>query len=322
MDKNKLETRNLKLIWENFSEKIIPLSGLFFICLLLSIASPYFLTVSNILAIGVQTTVIALLGIGVTFVIITAGIDLSVGSILGFSAIMTTYFMANITNVYLAILVGLASGTIAGLVNGIITTKGKIHPFIATLGMMGIARGMALIISGGTPISGLPQIYSFLGSGRIFGIPVPVIILIVFSVIAHIILTKTKLGRYTYAMGSNKEATRLSGINVDKYRTYVFGISGFMAALGGIVQSSRLITGQPTAGQGYELDAIAAAVIGGTSLLGGRGSITGTLIGAFIMGVLRNGANLLNVSEFVQQVVIGVIIVAACIYDRYNRDLS
>lgn len=186
--------------------------------------------------------------------------------------------------------------------------------------MMGIARGLALIITGGIPVSGLPSEFDFMGAGKIFGFfPVPVFILIIVAIIAHLILSKTRIGRYTYAIGSNAEATRLSGVKVDKYLIIVFTISGLMASLGGIVQASRLVTGQPTAGTGYELDAIAAAVIGGTSLLGGEGSILGTIIGALIMGVLRNGANLLNISEFIQQVLIGIIIISAVIYDRHRR---
>lgn len=318
------ETKNNKInkfkaLFSNFSEKLIPFTGLIIIGIILSIASPYFLTINNLLAIGVQTTVIALLGIGVTFVIITSGIDLSVGSILGLSGIVTTLSMSSGLNMYSAIIVGLLAGTLAGVINGIVTAKGKIHSFIATLGMMGIARGITLLLTGGIPVSGLPAGFDFMGSGKILGFPVPIIILILAAVVAHIVLSKTKIGRYTYAIGSNKEASLLSGINVDKYMIIVFGISGFMASLAGIVQASRLITGQPTAGTGYELDAIASAVIGGTSLLGGEGSISGTIIGALIMGVLRNGANLLNISDFIQRIVIGVIIIAAVIYDRHRR---
>lgn len=316
------EKKDLKLFISKFSEKIIPFTGLIIISLILTIASPYFLTVDNLLAIGVQTTVIALMGIGVTFVIITAGIDLSVGSILGLSGIVATLTMANGLNMYLAILLGLITGLVAGFINGFITAKGKIHAFIATLGMMGIARGTSLLLTGGIPVYQLPPEYDFLGAGKLFGIPVPLIILIFFTIIAHIVLNKTKIGRYTYAIGSNKDATLLSGINVDKYTMIIYSISGLMAGLAGVVQSSRLITGQPTAGTGYEMDAIASAVIGGTSLLGGEGSIIGTIIGALIMGVLRNGANLLNISEFVQRIVIGVIIIVAVIYDRKRREKS
>ncbi|QTL99621.1 ribose ABC transporter permease [Iocasia frigidifontis] len=317
------EKKDLKLFISKFSEKIIPFTGLIIISLILTIASPYFLTVDNLLAIGVQTTVIALMGIGVTFVIITAGIDLSVGSILGLSGIVATLTMANGLNMYLAILLGLITGLVAGFINGFITAKGKIHAFIATLGMMGIARGISLLLTGGIPVYQLPPEYDFLGAGRLFGIiPVPLVILTVVAVLAHIVLSKTKIGRYTYAIGSNKDATLLSGINVDKYTMIIYSISGLMAGLAGVVQSSRLITGQPTAGTGYEMDAIASAVIGGTSLLGGEGSIIGTIIGALIIGVLRNGANLLNISEFVQRIVIGVIIIVAVIYDRKRREKS
>ncbi len=312
-----------KLFIGKFSEKLIPFTGLIVISILLSIASPYFLTVNNLLAIGVQTTVIAILGIGVTFAIITAGIDLSVGSILGLSGIVATLTMANGLNMYLAILLGLLTGAFTGFINGFVTAKGKIHPFIATLGMLGIARGTSLLLTGGIPIYKLPPGYDFLGAGKLFGkVPVPLVILTIVAIIAHVVLSKTKIGRYTYAIGSNKDATLLSGINVDKYLMIVYSISGLMAGLAGVIQSSRLITGQPTAGTGYELDAIASAVIGGTSLLGGEGSIIGTIIGALIMGVLRNGATLLNVSDFVQRIVIGIIIIAAVIYDRQRRSKS
>jgi len=306
----------------SIKKKLVPLSGLLFIVVVLSFLTPHFLTVNNLFAIGVQTSVIALLGLGVTFVIITAGIDLSVGSVLALSAITTTYSMSLGVNIFLAIIIGLITGAICGLISGLVTSLGKIHSFIATLGMMGIARGSALLITGGQPVSGLPQNFTFIGRGSLGPVPVPVIILIVVALSTHFILTKTKVGRYTFALGSNKEAARLSGINIVKYKTLVFVISGFMAGMGGIVEASRLGIGQPTAGQMYELDAIAAAVIGGTSLLGGVGSISGTIIGAFIMGVLRNGTNLLGISYFVQEIIIGVIVIIACVYDRQTRTVT
>ncbi len=250
-----------------------------------------------------------------TFVIITAGIDLSVGSILAFSGVVLAWAMQSGVPLPLALLIGLAVGLVCGLVNGLLITFGKLPPFISTLGMMSVARGAALLFTQGRPISGFSGNFRFLATGEIFYIPTPIIIMIFVYIVAHYLLTHTKLGRYTYAMGGNEEAAVLSGVSVRMYKTIVYGLCGMLSGLAAIILTARLNSAQPIAGIMYELDAIAATVIGGTSLVGGEGTIMGTLIGALIMGVLRNGLNLLGVSSFVQQTVIGSVIIIAVLID-------
>lgn len=291
------------------------LLGLIGLCVVLWILTPHFLTVSNLLNVAQQTSINAIIAVGLTFVIITAGIDLSVGSILAFSGVVLASALQAGCPIPLALLVGLAVGMACGLVNGVLISFGRIPPFISTLGMMSVARGSALLYTGGRPISGFSESFRFLATGKIFFIPAPVVIMIVVYLIAYFVLNRTKFGRYTYAIGGNEEAAILSGINVKLYKTMVYGICGMLSALGAIILTARLNSAQPIAGMMYELDAIAATVIGGTSLMGGQGSVIGTLIGAFIMGVLRNGLNLLGVSSFIQQVVIGSVIIIAVLMD-------
>lgn len=296
------------------------LGGLIILGIFFSIASPHFLKVDNLITVALQTAIIAIIAIGQTYVIITGGIDLSVGSIVAISGIVTSDALVKGIPLPLAILLGLLVGVVCGLLNGVIISKLDIPPFITTLGMMGIARGVALVITEGIPISGLPSAFGVLGGGKLFNlIPYPIIIMIIIGIIMAFVLSKTTLGRYTYAIGSNKEAAHLSGINVKRTTIWVYVICGLMSGIAGILLSSRLISAQPTAGTGYELDAIAAVVIGGASLMGGVGTITGTLIGAFIMGVLRNGLNLLNVSPFWQQIAIGIVIIGAVYLDKIRR---
>lgn len=288
----------------------------------LTILSPYFLTLDNLLAIGLQMSVIAIMAIGQMMVIISAGIDLSVGSVLALSGVVCTSLMARGYPISLAIPAGAAVGLLCGAINGLLISRGRIPPFIATLGMMGIARGMALIISGGVGIQllELPESFKFIGGGRVLGIvPVPVVLTLVLALSGFLLLKYTRLGRYTYAIGSNVEAVRLSGVNVNRCITWIYAISGLMCGLAGVILSSRLRSGQPTAGTGWELDVIAACVIGGASLSGGEGTILGALIGAMIMGVLRNGCNLLDISAFWQQVAIGAVIVIAVFIDQYRH---
>lgn len=286
----------------------------------LSLLSPYFLTVDNLFAIGLQMSVVAIMAIGQMMVIISGGIDLSVGSVMALSGIATTMLLADGMGIFPAILLGVFTGTLCGTIAGTLIAWGHIPPFIATLGVMGIARGAALLLTGGVPIFGLPPRFNFLGGGRIFGaVPVPIIFTIVLAIIGHIILTKIRFGRYIFAIGSNPTAAKLSGINVKKNLLKVYGISGSLCGFAGIVMASRLSTGQPTAGTGYELDVIAACVIGGASLSGGEGSILGAIIGALIMGILRNGCNLLDISAFWQQIAIGLIIIVAVFSDQYRR---
>lgn len=289
--------------------------GLIALCLLFTILSPYFLTTSNLLNVAQQSSIIAVISVGMTFVIITAGIDLSVGSVLAFSGVVMASVLHAGLPIPIGILVGLGVGFSCGLLNGLLVSYGKIPPFIATLGMMSIARGAGLWFTDGRPISGFDDSFRYLASGEIFYIPVPVIIMIIVYVIAHLILTKTKMGRYTYAIGGNEKAAVLSGINIKLYLNIIYGIAGLLSALGAVMLTARLNSAQPIAGIMYELDAIAATVIGGTSLFGGKETVIGTLIGALIIGVLRNGLNLLGVSSFIQQIVIGSVIIGAILLD-------
>ncbi len=291
------------------------LIGLIILCLILWILTPHFLTISNILNITQQTSINAIIAVGMTFVIISAGIDLSVGSIMAFAGVVLASALDAGIPMPIALLIGISVGLLCGIVNGLLITYGKLPPFISTLGMMSVARGGALLYTQGRPISGFSEDFRFLASGEILSIPMPVIIMAVVYIIAHFLLSRSKLGRYTYAMGGNEEATLLSGINVKLYKTMVYGLCGLLSGLAAIILTARLNSAQPIAGIMYELDAIAAAVIGGTSLLGGEGRIVGTLIGALIMGVLRNGLNLLGVSSFVQQIVIGSVIIIAVLVD-------
>ncbi|OQX84004.1 ribose ABC transporter permease [candidate division KSB1 bacterium 4484_87] len=294
--------------------------SLLIVVIILSLLSPHFLTTENLISIALQMSVIAIMSIGQMWIIISGGIDLSVGSILALSGVTTTMLINSHVPFFPAVLVGVAVGSFAGFVNGFLIAVGKLPPFISTLGMMGIARGMALIITKGVPIFGLPSYFSVLGNGRLAGIlPYPILITLVLAVLAHVILTRTPFGRYTYAIGSNFEAARLSGVRTTSLLIYIYTLGGLLAGLGGIILASRLSTGQPTAGTGYELDVIAACVIGGASLSGGVGTIWGAILGSLLIGVLRNGCNLLDISAFWQQVAIGGIIVIAVFVDQYQK---
>jgi ribose/xylose/arabinose/galactoside ABC-type transport system permease subunit len=289
------------------------------ICILLSVISPQFLTVSNLTIIVTQITINALLAFGVTFVIITGGIDLSLGSIVAVSGVLAAIFAKNNNYpVIVPIFIGLFSGLAMGAFNGFVVTKSKIAPFIVTLGTMTIARGLALIISKGRPISNLSETFNFIGGGSFLGVPVPIIILVVVFVLSTIILNKTILGRYIYAVGGNEQAARASGININQVKMAVYCLCGLLAGLASLILTARVTTGQPNAGAGFELDAIAAAVIGGTSTTGGKGTIAGTLIGVLLIGVINNGLDLLNVTSYYQQVVMGVIIIGAVVLDSWN----
>lgn len=295
-------------------------TGLFLLCVFFSLTSPHFLTTNNLLTVALQTSVIAIVAIGQTFVIIKSGIDLSVGSVVAISGVVAADLMTKGTPVPIAVLVGIGVGAVCGLINGFLIAFGKIPPFIASLGMMGAARGAALVITDGIPVSGLPASFGALAGAQLFGmIPSSVVIMFIIAVIMGLILSKSHFGRNIYAIGSNEEAAYLSGIPIKKTKMWVYVVSGLMSGIAGIVLTSRLVSAQPTAGNMYELDAIAAVVIGGASLMGGVGSILGTLIGAFVMGVLRNGLNLLNVSPFWQQIAIGGVVVLAVFIDNLRR---
>nr|WP_299422184.1 ABC transporter permease [uncultured Emticicia sp.] len=290
------------------------------ICLILSLISNQFFTVSNWTIIITQASINALLAFGVTFVIITGGIDLSLGSMVAVTGV-TAAMLAHpdIYPVALPVFAGLISGLLMGVFNGFIITKSKIAPFIVTLGTMTIGRGLALILSKGRPVSNLSDSFNFIGGGDVFGIPFPIIVLILIFAICSITLKKTLLGRYIYAVGGNEQAARASGINVNQVKMAVYSISGLLAGLAGILLTSRITTGQPNAGAGFELDAIAAAVIGGTSTSGGTGTMTGTLVGVLLIGVINNGLDLLNVTSYYQQVVMGIIIIGAVVLDSWNQ---
>ncbi|MCH8012966.1 MAG: ribose ABC transporter permease [Candidatus Marinimicrobia bacterium] len=273
------------------------------------------MTISNLLNVVQQTSINAIIAVGLTFVIITAGIDLSVGSILAFSGVVLASVLNAGMPVPIAMLTGLGVGLLCGIVNGLLISYGRLPPFISTLGLMSVARGAALLYTHGRPISGFTNSFRYLATGEILHIPMPVIIMVIVYLFAHFVLTRTIFGRYTYAIGGNEEAATLSGVNVKFYKTMVYGLCGLLSGLAAIILTARLNSAQPIAGFMYELDAIAATVIGGTSLMGGEGRVTGTLIGALIMGVIRNGLNLLGVSSFVQQTVIGSVIIIAVLID-------
>jgi ribose/xylose/arabinose/galactoside ABC-type transport system permease subunit len=290
------------------------------ICIVLAISTPKFLTVPNLMIIGTQVSINALLAFGVTFVIITGGIDLSLGSVIAVTSVVAATFAHPDTYpVIVPILAGLLTGVVIGAFNGLVITKSKVAPFIVTLGTMTIGRGLALILSKGRPISNLSDSFNFIGGGNVFGIPFPIIILVIAFIVCSVILNKTILGRYMYAVGGNEPAARASGIRVSNVKMWVYTICGLLSAMGGILLTSRITTGQPNAGAGFELDAIAAAIIGGTSTAGGTGTMTGTLIGALLIGVISNSLDLLNVTSYYQQVVMGVIIIGAVILDGKGR---
>ena len=289
--------------------------GLVGLCVLLTILSPHFLTVSNLLNITQQTAINALIAVGMTFVILSGGIDLSVGSIVALAGVVLGAALQAGVPIPVAILLSLATGGACGFVNGVLITRGALPPFIATLGMMSIARGLALMYTDGRPVSGFDASFRAISTGSFLTIPAPVLLMLAIYTAAHFVLTHTTFGRYVYAIGGNEEATRLSGVRVGFHKTMVYALSGVTSAVAAVTLTARLNSAQPIAGIMYELDAIAATVIGGTSLLGGSGTVTGTLVGALIMGVLRNGLNLLGISSFVQQVVIGAVIIAAVLVD-------
>ena len=291
------------------------LIGLVALCFVLWILTPYFLTVSNLLNVAEQTSINAIVAVGMTFVILSAGIDLSVGSIVALSGVILGMALRDGQPLMLALTVALAVGVVSGAVNGLLISHGDLPPFIVTLGTMSIARGAALLVTEGRPVSGFAASFRVLATGRVGFVPAPVIITAAVYLLAHLVLTRTTFGRYVYAIGGNEEATRLSGVAVRFHKAMIYAVSGLMSAVAAVILTARLNSAQPIAGMMYELDAIAATVIGGTSLMGGEGTLGGTLVGALIMGVLRNGLNLLGVSSFLQQIVIGGVIVVAVLLD-------
>jgi ribose/xylose/arabinose/galactoside ABC-type transport system permease subunit len=298
------------------------LAGLVALCALLSVLTPHFLTVSNLLNVVEQTSINAVIAVGMTFVILSGGIDLSVGSLLALSGVVLASALRADWPLALALAAGVAAGAGCGLANGLLVTLGRLPPFIATLGMMSVARGAALLYTDGRPISGFEAGFRALATGRLLAVPGPILVMAATYAVAHFALTRTRFGRYVYAIGGNEEATRLSGVSVGLHKAAVYAVSGAASAVAAAILTARLNSAQPIAGIMYELDAIAATVIGGTSLQGGAGGVGGTLVGALIMGVLRNGLNLLGVSSFLQQVVIGLVIVGAVLMDALLRRVN
>jgi len=300
-------------------QRFLPFLTLLTLFVALSVASPYFLTYTNLASVVRQTAVINIMALGMTLIIIAGGIDLSVGAVLAFSGLLGTMAMEAGWPIFAGVLVGLLCGLFWGLTNGLLITQLKINPFIVTLGTLGIARGVTLIISDGLPVHRIPKEFSFLGEGTLLGIPFVLWILVFCAALTHIILERTRLGRYAFAIGSNPEAAYYTGIPVAFHLTAVYAYSGLLCGLAGMIEASRLMTGQPTAGQGYELQVIAAVVIGGGSLRGGEGSVVGTLVGAFIMGLLANGSDLLGISPYLQQAIIGGVIILAVAVDELRK---
>lgn len=307
-----------------------PIVALLLLVAYLSAISPYFRTTSNFMNILAQTSVTAILAVGQTLVIISAGIDLSVAAMMGLAGSMAAVAMAYWGwNVWVGMLLGVAVGTLLGLFNGLVITKGRIPDFIATLGMMTTARGVGLLVTQGLPVPShltaiqlrayLPRELIWLGSGTIVGVPVPALVALATVVLGWFILQHTRLGRAALAVGGNREAARVSGINVDRTKIAVYGFSGFMAGVGGLVLTGRLNSANALMGEGMELQSIGAVVLGGTNLFGGEGTVVGTVIGALIMGVLGNGLNLLNVSAFWQRVIMGLVIITVVVFDQWRR---
>ena len=290
---------------------------------ILSFSSASFLSVQNVLNVLRQTSLNGIIAVGMTFVIITGGIDLSVGAIVAVSAVVATSFAhPGGYPILVPVVAGLCFGALAGFINGFSIAKGNIAPFIVTLGMMTIVRGAALVFSGGRPIINLTDTYKWIGGGYFLKIPAPVYFFLLVVLAGHFLLAYTKFGRHVYAIGGNEQAARVSGVNVHRIIIAVYTLAGLFAGFAGVVLSSRVMTGSPVAGLGYELDAIAAVVIGGTSLSGGVGSIPGTIIGAMIIGFMSNGLDLLNVSSYYQQIIKGVIIIVSVLLDQKNKQVK
>ncbi len=323
MTKNLTSTLTKRLFTKEWLIEQKSLIALILLIVVVSFLNPNFFTTGNILNILRQTSVNAIIAVGMTLVILTAGIDLSVGSVLALCGAFAATLIAMEVPVMVAVPVALFSGAALGALSGIIIAKGKVQAFIASLVTMTLLRGVTMVYTEGRPIStGFTDVadsFSWIGTGYLFGVPVPIWLMAIVFVSAWYLLNHTRFGRYVYALGGNESAARLSGINVDKVKVGVYAICGLLAALAGLIVTSRLSSAQPTAGMGYELDAIAAVVLGGTSLAGGKGRIMGTLIGALIIGFLNNALNLLDVSSYFQMIAKAVVILLAVLVDTKNK---
>ena len=320
------ERKNLAYLVKVFKnvelkKEMVTFLGFLGLCLLMTIASNKFLELDNLVNIVRQVSINGILAVGMTFVILTSGIDLSVGAIMSIASTVMASAMINFgMSPFVAAGLGLGVGALFGLINGTLVAYARLPPIIVTLAMMEIPRGLALIYTGGYPLSGLPTEFSFIGRGYLFNvIPMPGIIMLVIYAVAYVILNHLSMGRYIYAIGGNEEAAGLSGIKVKKYKVIAYLASGLTAAIAGMVLTSRLMSGQPNAGVGFELDAIAAVVLGGTDIAGGRGTIFGTFLGVLIIGVLSNGLNLMGVSPYVQRVLKGLIIILAIYFSSKKK---
>ncbi|WP_448462976.1 ABC transporter permease [Martelella sp. AMO21009] len=304
------------------------LIALILVCIVLSIVSENFLSPRNIVNVLRQTSINGILAIGMTFVILTRGIDLSVGSVVALAGVVSASFATTSSSAFIpgtpyiapiAIVIGLAAGIAMGAISGTAVARFSVPAFVATLGMLSAARGLTLIYSGGRPIPALTDGYRWIGTGDIFGLPIPIILFALVFLVAHFVLTNTRFGRHIYAVGGNPHAAKVSGLSVNRIRFMVYVISGALAGLAGMVLAARTGSALPQAGVAYELDAIAAVVIGGTSLSGGIGRVSGTVIGALLIGVMNNGLDLLGVESYYQQVIKGALIVAAVMLDRSRK---
>lgn len=298
------------------------LIGLVALCVAFSILSPAFLTQYNLINIARQSSINMIMAVGMTFVILTGGIDLSVGGIAALAGTLVAGVLSDGMPLPLALLIGIVIGLVCGVFNGVCVSLAGIPPFITTMATLSIARAIALIYTGGYPITGMPSSFTFIGSGKVFGIPVPVIIALVIVLIGFFILKKTILGRYIYAIGGNEQATALSGINVNRWKIVVYGIHGIFTAIAGIVLTARMNSGQPTMANGIELNIIAAVVLGSTSLSGGEGGLFGTIMGTLLITVLNNGLTLLDVNSYVQGLILGFVILGAVWMDNERRKLK
>src|SRR5262249_39959228 len=301
-------------------KRFLPFVSLVALCIVIAALEPRFLSAGNLAGVARQTAVITIMAMGMTIVMVSGGIDLSVGSVMALSGVAGAMAMVSGAPVALGIAAAIATGTLCGLASGAAIATLRIPPFIVTLGAMGIYRGLTLLLTDGKAVVGVPSRFGYLAEGNLLGVvPVPMLMVLAVAFATHFLLTSTRPGRYCYAIGSNVEAARYAGIRVSRYQVLFYGMLGALTGLAGSIESARLVTGQPTAGEGYELRVIAAVVIGGGSLSGGQGSVLGTIVGALIMGVLANGANLLGISSFAQQVVIGAVIVLAVTFDEFQR---
>ncbi len=311
------------------AQKFLAFGALIVLLIFFSCASPYFMTFDNVVSIMLSTCVNGLLALGIIFVIITGGIDLSLGTTMTFSSVIAGVMITNLgAPLWLGILTAIAAGALCGTINGTLISRLKLQPFIATLGMMMMTKGLSLVLSGTKPIyfSDTPSfrkitVGSFIkfGAEGKYSIPNGILIFFAMAIVAAIILNKTKLGRYNFAIGSNEEATRLSGVNVEKWKTTIYALCGCFAGIAGIVMAARLDSAQPALGQGYEMDAIASVVIGGTSMSGGEGTILGTVIGAFIISTLTNGLKVMGVAQEWQIVITGTVLVLAVLLDKMRK---